>query len=62
MNYLFVYGTLLSGFDNPYSQLLHQKARLVGSGFFGGTLYDLGQYPTAIYDQNTDSLVHGEIW
>jgi gamma-glutamylcyclotransferase (GGCT)/AIG2-like uncharacterized protein YtfP len=62
MNYLFVYGTLLSGFDNPYSQLLHQKARLVESGFFCGKLYDLGQYPTAIYDPKADTLVLGEIW
>ncbi len=62
MNYLFVYGTLMSGSDNPFSQLLEQKAKLIESGFFNGKLYDLGQYPTAIYDENTELAVHGEIW
>lgn len=45
---LFVYGTLLSGFTNPYARLLHGNGRLLGRGRVRGTLYNLGRYPAML--------------
>lgn len=59
---LFVYGTLMRGFTNPFSQKLQQNARWIGQALFGGTLFDLGQYPGAIYDAKSTTWVHGEVW
>jgi gamma-glutamylcyclotransferase (GGCT)/AIG2-like uncharacterized protein YtfP len=59
---LFVYGTLMRGFNNPFSQKLQQNARWIGQACFRGTLFDLGQYPGAISDPNSTTCVHGEVW
>lgn len=60
--YLFTYGTLMQGFENSFAQKLHHNATFRSTGYFCGQLYDLGHYPAAIFDPNTDSKVHGEIW
>jgi gamma-glutamylcyclotransferase (GGCT)/AIG2-like uncharacterized protein YtfP len=44
-NYLFVYGTLMSCFSNPHSQLLSENAEKAGICHIRGMLYDLGEYP-----------------
>jgi gamma-glutamylcyclotransferase (GGCT)/AIG2-like uncharacterized protein YtfP len=60
--HLFVYGTLLSASKHPMAHYLRQNSQLIGPGFFPGLLYDLGMYPGAVYDPNTENFVHGEIY
>ena len=60
-NQLFVYGTLRNGFENEYAQLLQKQAKVVGMGYFFGFLYDLGQYPGAVYDPAGTYRVFGDI-
>ncbi|WP_439697678.1 gamma-glutamylcyclotransferase [Mucilaginibacter sp. AW1-7] len=59
--YLFVYGTLLAQ-GNPYAAYLQQHCRLVGEGKFRGRLYDIGEYPAAINDINSNLFVYGSIY
>jgi len=63
-NYLFVYGTLMSGFDNPFASVLRSKSTLVGEGYFTGRLYRIGWYPGAVYlpEDKNKSRVFGEIY
>ncbi len=61
-DYLFVYGTLRPGFDNAFAQYLRQRSRYVGEGSFPGLLYDLGNYPGAVYQDDSATLVVGSIY
>jgi gamma-glutamylcyclotransferase (GGCT)/AIG2-like uncharacterized protein YtfP len=58
--YLFVYGSLLNH-NNAYAALLKNNSTLVGNGSFTGYLYDLGDYPGAIYQPDSSSRVFGSI-
>ena len=58
---LFVYGTLLNG-GNDYGAYLQQHCTLLQTGKFKGLLYDIGEYPGAIHDENIDQYVHGSIY
>lgn len=58
--YLFVYGSLLSN-NNTYAALLKNNSTFVSDGSFNGYLYDLGDYPGAIYQPDSSSLVFGSI-
>lgn len=60
---LFVYGTLRSEFSrNHFQHLLRQAATRLGMGSFRGKLFDLGGYPGAIFDPESDSTVSGELY
>lgn len=61
-NYLFVYGTLMSGFDNPFASVLRATSTLVGEGFFAGKLYRVSWYPGAVYLPKSECRVYGEIY
>jgi gamma-glutamylcyclotransferase (GGCT)/AIG2-like uncharacterized protein YtfP len=56
-NYLFVYGTLLND-DNEFAIYLNKYCTFYRKGKFKGKLYDLGEYPGAVLDNN-DGYVHG---
>lgn len=60
MEYLFVYGTLLSYFQHPLNQKLQKEGSCVGKGFIFGKLYDSGEYPVAIPD--SESIILGEVY
>ncbi|MCF0038622.1 gamma-glutamylcyclotransferase family protein [Dyadobacter fanqingshengii] len=60
--YLFTYGTLMRGFDNPFAERLHNNSVFEGTGHFPGMLYLISWYPGAIFDANALSNVHGEIY
>lgn len=60
-NRIFVYGTLMSGFDNPMSRRLRNESLLLGTGFIFGFLYDLNGYPGAVIDPD-GRKVHGELY
>jgi len=61
-HFLFVYGTLMQGFSNPFAKKLQQNAIWRGKASFTGQLFDLGTYPGAVYDQNASTTVQGEVW
>lgn len=60
--YLFTYGTLMRGFNNPFAERLHNNAVFEGTGHFPGLLYLISWYPGAIFDADSPSKVHGEIY
>lgn len=60
--FLFVYGTLMQGFSNPFSKKLGQKGAWRGKGSFPGQLFDLGSYPGAVYRPNATTRIQGEVW
>lgn len=59
--YLFVYGTLLHSFTNAFALLLKENSKLVGPGFFNGSLYDFGAYPGAKLSRKTEEKVVGQV-
>lgn len=60
--YLFVYGTLKRGFDNPFAKILEENARFVGNGSFPGKLFKISWYPAAIYEKDSPKRVQGEVY
>jgi len=59
--HLFVYGTLLSS-QNSYGAYLQQHCTFLQHGKFKGKLYDMGEYPGAISQEDSDQYVHGSIY
>ncbi len=59
---LFVYGTLRPDFPNPLARRLKAQAKLLGTGWAPGTLYDFGWYPGAIFKADAKSRVIGEVF
>ena len=57
---LFVYGTLRSGFDNPYARLLRERSVFVGNATVRGTTRDLGRYPG--FTPGAEGEVKGELY
>lgn len=60
--YLFVYGTLMKGFTNPFAEKLNKLSVFVGNGSFPGLLYQVDWYPGAVYSEKSDFAVFGEIY
>lgn len=60
--YLFVYGTLMRGFNNPFAARLHAHATFIAEGFFSGKLYRLSWYPGAVFEPKSTTKVYGEIY
>jgi gamma-glutamylcyclotransferase (GGCT)/AIG2-like uncharacterized protein YtfP len=58
-DFVFFYGTLMSGFRRPGRARLDVALRLVGRGFIQAALFDMGLYPAAI--PATDGKVWGEV-
>ena len=61
-HFLFVYGTLMSAFKNEYAEFLKQNGKLIESGFISARLYDVGEYPAAVFDMDSKYFAAGEIW
>lgn len=60
MDYIFVYGTLLSDFNHPLNKKLQKEGNFIGNGFVLGKLYDVGKYPAAI--PSPESIIIGELY
>lgn len=58
--YLFIYGTLLQ-VGNPFADYLDKNSVFYGRGSFKGMLYDVGSYPGALYNEQTELQVYGSI-
>jgi gamma-glutamylcyclotransferase (GGCT)/AIG2-like uncharacterized protein YtfP len=62
IKHLFVYGTLQSKQAAPeVAGLIRQMGR-VGPATTKGRLYDLGDYPGAIIDPSSKTLIYGEVY
>lgn len=59
--YLFVYGSLRSGFPSPAFQLMNPYFKLVAEAKVKGKLYDLGDYPAGIPTAEEKYIV-GELY
>src|ERR1700676_2120930 len=59
---LFVYGTLMRGFDRPMAQLLSRSADFVGEARCRGRLYRIKHYPGLVLSDNAGDVVFGELF
>jgi len=57
--YLFLYGTLRPDMADSEIAAIVGRLRSIGRGYVHGKLYDLGDYPGAIVDPSSSSLVRG---
>jgi gamma-glutamylcyclotransferase (GGCT)/AIG2-like uncharacterized protein YtfP len=58
---LFVYGTLMRGFDHPMAKLLSRSAEVVGDARCRGRLYLVKHYPGLVVSEDADDVVFGEL-
>ena len=59
---LFVYGTLMQGFDHPMARLLSANADFLGAARCGGRLYLVKHYPGLVLSDDPAEIVHGELY
>jgi gamma-glutamylcyclotransferase (GGCT)/AIG2-like uncharacterized protein YtfP len=61
-DFVFVYGTLMSNYENEVTEQVHPHWRLKSKAFIKGRLYQLGEYPGAIPDPDCEAKVSGELY
>ena len=59
---LFVYGTLMRGFDHPMARLLSANADFLGEASCRGRLYKVKHYPGLVLSEDARDIVHGELY
>jgi gamma-glutamylcyclotransferase (GGCT)/AIG2-like uncharacterized protein YtfP len=59
---LFVYGTLMRGFDHPMAQLLSRSAEFLGEARCHGRLYLVKHYPGLVRSDDPAETVSGELY
>jgi len=59
---LFVYGTLMRGFDHPMAKLLSANADFIGDARCRGKLYLVRHYPGLVRSDDAGDIVHGELF
>ena len=59
---LFVYGTLMRGFDHPMAQLLSRSADFLGEARCRGRLYLIKHYPGLVLSGDPADVVFGELY
>ena len=59
---LFVYGTLMRGFDHPMAQLLSRSADFLGGATCHGRLYLIKHYPGLVLSDDASDIVFGELY
>jgi gamma-glutamylcyclotransferase (GGCT)/AIG2-like uncharacterized protein YtfP len=59
---LFVYGTLMRGFDHPMAKLLSANADFLGEASCQGRLYLVRHYPGLVLSDDPGDIVHGELF
>ena len=60
-NHLFVYGTLMRGFDHPMARLLAANADYLGEARCCGRLYLVKHYPGLVLSDDPADIVLGEL-
>ena len=61
-DYLFVYGTLMRGFDHPMAQLLSRNADFLGGARCCGRLHLVKHYPGLTLSDDPNDRVFGELY
>ena len=61
-DHLFVYGTLMRGFDHPMAQLLSRSADFIGEARCRGRLYLVKHYPGLVLSEDPADQVFGELY
>lgn len=61
-DHLFVFGTLLSGYDHPMSRLLAERAEFLGEAHCTGKLYLVRHYPGLVRSATAAEQVFGELY
>src|SRR3954471_17107310 len=56
-NHLFVYGTLMRGFDHAMAKLLSRSAKFVGPARCRGRLYLVKHYPGLVLSDDPNDIV-----
>jgi gamma-glutamylcyclotransferase (GGCT)/AIG2-like uncharacterized protein YtfP len=59
---LFVYGTLMRGFDHPMAQLLSRSADFIGEARCRGRLHLVKHYPGLVLSDDPTETVFGELY
>lgn len=59
---IFVYGTLMRGFDHPMSKLLASGADFLGEASCRGRLYMIAHYPGLLHSTAEGDIVHGDLF
>ena len=59
---LFVYGTLMRGFDHPMAKLLSRSADFIGEARCRGRLYLVKHYPGLVLSDDPEDSVFGEVY
>jgi gamma-glutamylcyclotransferase (GGCT)/AIG2-like uncharacterized protein YtfP len=59
---LFVYGTLMRGFDHPMANLLSRSADFIGEARCRGRLYLVKHYPGLVLSDDSADYVFGEVY
>src|ERR1700760_3749918 len=59
---LFVYGTLMRGFDHPMARMLAANADCLGAARCQGRLYLVKHYPGLLLSDDPADIVHGELF
>jgi gamma-glutamylcyclotransferase (GGCT)/AIG2-like uncharacterized protein YtfP len=60
-DYLFVYGSLRSGFKHPAYHYIAQYFTLIGSAKVKGALHHNGEFPVAV-PGNNETFIQGELY
>ena len=60
-DYIFVYGTLLSQYDNYYANLLKDHSVIIGLGYAKGLLFTTDHYPGFIPSNENSEKVYGQV-
>ena len=61
-DHLFVYGTLMRGFDHPMARLLSRNAEFLGPARCRGRLYLVKHYPGLVLSDDPAEIVFGELY
>jgi len=61
-DHLFVYGTLMRGYDHPMAQLLSRSADFVSEATCRARLYLVKHYPGLVLSEDARDVVHGEVF
>nr|WP_041757347.1 gamma-glutamylcyclotransferase family protein [Bradyrhizobium sp. ORS 278] len=59
---LFVYGTLMRGFDHPMARLLSAHADFIAEASCCGRLYRIQHYPGLVLSEDAADQVQGELF
>jgi gamma-glutamylcyclotransferase (GGCT)/AIG2-like uncharacterized protein YtfP len=59
--HLFLYGTLLPGEAPKEIASIVKRFRRLGSAHVRGRLYDFGEFPGAVLDPSSRTIIHGEL-